>query len=206
MAIQVTAQTIVRDLVGRYPTTLKVLEDGGIDYCCGGDKSLAQAAKESGVKLDELVAALQAALQAAPSKATQPGKDWYAAPLGDLINYIVDTHHVYMKDALPKVRDLLKKVLRAHGTRHGDVLNQVQALFTGLDEEITAHLSKEEKVLFPYIVSVDAHARGERAMPVACFPTVRAPIQQMQREHENAGQVLERIRKITGNYTLPQGA
>jgi regulator of cell morphogenesis and NO signaling len=206
MAIQVTAQTIVRDLAGKYPTTLKVFEEHGIDYCCGGDKSLAQAAKESGVKLDAVVAALQAALEAAPGKAAQPEKDWYAAPLGDLVNHIVDTHHAYLKDALPKVRDLLKKVLRAHGPRHGDVLNQVQDLFKGLDEEITAHLSKEENVLFPYLVSVDAHARGEGAMPVACFPTVRAPIQQMQREHENAGGALERIRKVTGNYTLPQDA
>jgi regulator of cell morphogenesis and NO signaling len=104
------------------------------------------------------------------------------------------------------MRELLKKVLRAHGPRHGDVLNQVQALFSALDEEITAHLSKEENVLFPYLASSDAHARGDGARPVACFPTVRAPIQQMQHEHENAGQALERIRKVTGNYALPQDA
>lgn len=206
MAIQVTAQTIVRDLVGRYPATLKVFEDHGIDYCCGGNKSLADAAKESGAKLDSLLPALQAALEAALGKAAKPQKDWYAAPLSDLIEHIVDTHHAYMKNALPRVRDLLKKVLRAHGAAHGDVLNQVQALFTALDEEITAHLSKEENVLFPYLASADAHAKGEGAMPAACFPTVRAPIGQMEHEHENAGQALEKLRKVTGNYTLPQDA
>jgi regulator of cell morphogenesis and NO signaling len=206
MSIQVTAQTVVRDLAGRYPATLKVFEDHGIDYCCGGDKCLAEAAQESGAELGAVVAALQAALSAAPSKAAQPEKDWYGASLSDLINHIVDTHHAYMKKALPQVRDLLKKVLRAHGPRHGELLHQVEALFAALDEEITAHLSKEENVLFPYIASADAHARGKGAKPVACFPTVRAPIQQMQHEHENAGQALERIREITGNYTLPADA
>jgi regulator of cell morphogenesis and NO signaling len=205
MAIRVTAQTIVRDLAGRYPRTLEVFENQGIDYCCGGNKSLAQAAQESGAELDALVAALQAALEATPSQA-QPETDWYAASLGDLINHIVDSHHAYMKKALPKVRDLLKKVLRAHGARHGDVLNQVEALFSAMDEEITAHLSKEENVLFPYLISAEAHAGGEGAMPAACFPTVCAPIQQMQQEHENAGQALEQIRKVTNNYALPTDA
>ena len=111
-----------------------------------------------------------------------------------------------MKTALPRVRDLLQKVLRAHGAAHGDVLHQVQALFVALDEEITAHLSKEENVLFPYLVSADAHARGKGSMPEGCFPTVRAPIGQMEHEHENAGQALEELRRVPGNYTLPRDA
>ncbi len=179
MAIQVTGRTIVRELVGRYPATLKVFEEHGIDYCCGGNKSLADAAKESGAQLDSLLAALQAALEAAPTKAAKPQRDWYAAPLNDLIEHIVDTHHAYMKTALPRVRDLLRKVLHAHGAAHGEMLNQVQALFAALDEEITAHLSKEENVLFPYLASADAHARGKGSMPSACFRTIRAPIGQM---------------------------
>jgi regulator of cell morphogenesis and NO signaling len=206
MANQVTAQTIVRDLAGRYPTTLKVLEDYGVDYCCGGDKTLADAAQESGAELDLLVAALQAALQTLPSKAVQPTKDWYAAPLSDLINHILEVHHVYMHQALPKITDLLKKVLHAHGARHGAMLNQAQAVFAALNEELTPHLAKEETVLFPYMVAADTHARGQGPKPVACFPTVRAPIQQMEREHEDAGRALEKLRAVTGNYALPQDA
>jgi regulator of cell morphogenesis and NO signaling len=153
-----------------------------------------------------LVAALQAAIQTPPSKVVQPTKDWYAAALTDLINHILEVHHAYMHKALPKVTDLLKKVLRAHGPRHGTMLSQVQDVFAALDGELTPHLAKEETVLFPYMVAADAHARGQGPKPVACFPTVRAPIQQMEREHEEAGRALERLRELTGDYALPEDA
>ena len=126
MTIQVDGKMTVRDLVGRYPQTRPVFEKHGIDYCCGGGTCLADAATERGLKLPALVDALQQALQSSPGKAEATDKDWYAAPLGELVEHIVEVHHGYMKTALPRLRSLVPTVLKAHGTQHGDVLRQSQ--------------------------------------------------------------------------------
>jgi len=111
-----------------------------------------------------------------------------------------------MKEALPRLRELVGKVLHAHGAHHGDMLRQVQDLYDALDTELTNHLRKEEEVLFPYIVAAEAHRQGGPKGPAACFGSVGNPIRQMEREHESAGAVLVQIRKLTGGYALPDDA
>ena len=124
MTIQVDGKMTVRDLVGRYPQTRPVFEKHGIDYCCGGGKCLADVANEHGLKLPALLDALGKTLQAEPGKAEATDKDWYAAPLGELVSHIVEVHHGYMKTALPRLRSLVPTVLKAHGAHHGDVLRR----------------------------------------------------------------------------------
>jgi len=206
MAIQIDGKTTVRDLVGRYPQTRPVFETHGIDYCCGGGKCLAEATRERGLKLAELVSALEESLQAVPSQSTSTDKDWYAAPLTALVNHIVDVHHSYMKKALPRLRTLVPTVLKAHGAHHGEMLRQVQDLFDALDSELSSHLMKEEQVLFPYIVAAEAHRQGATVEPAACFGSVSNPIRQMEHEHESAGQTLARLREVTHDYALPTDA
>ena len=196
----------VRDLVGRYPQTRLVFEKHGIDYCCGGGKCLAEAAAEHSLNLPELVDAVEKALQAATDKAEAADKDWYAAPLGELVAHIVEVHHGYMKTALPRLRSLVPTVLKAHGAHHGDVLRQVQDLFSPLDAELSSHLMKEEQVLFPYIVAVEAHARKGAPKPQAGFGSARNPIGRMEDEHESAGQALAKLREVTHDYALPTDA
>ena len=115
MTFQVDGTTTIRDLVGRYPQTRPVFEKHGIDYCCGGAKCLAEAASEHGLKLPTLVDALEETLQTATGKADATEKDWYAVPLVELVNHIVEVHHGYMKAALPRLRSLMPTVLKAHG-------------------------------------------------------------------------------------------
>ena len=144
MTIQIDGKMTVRDLVGRYPQTRPVFEKLRIDYCCGGSKCLADVANEHGLKLPALVDALEKTLRAESGKAEATGKDWYAAPLGELVSHIVETHHGYMKTALPRLRSLAPTVLKAHEANHGEVLRQVQDLFKALDAELSSHLMKEE--------------------------------------------------------------
>ncbi len=206
MTVQIDGKTTVRDLVGRYPQTRPVFEKHGIDYCCGGGKCLADVANEHGLKLPALVDALGKTLQAEPGKAEATGKDWHAAPLGELVSHIIETHHGYMKTALPRLGALVPTVIKAHATHHGDVLRQVQALFDALNAELSSHLMKEEQVLFPYIVALEMHVRDGAARPRAPFGSARNPIRQMEREHESAGHALAQFREVTNNYTLPPDA
>jgi regulator of cell morphogenesis and NO signaling len=206
MPLQVDGKMTVRDLVGHYPQTRPVFEEHGIDYCCGGGKCLTEVASEHGLKLPALVDALENALQTASSEAKATEKDWYTAPLGELVNHIVQVHHGYMKTALPRLRSLVPTVLKAHGAHHGDTLHLVQDLFKALDTELSSHLMKEEQVLFPYIVALETHVREGAPKPHAPFGTARNPIRQMEHEHESAGEVLAKLREVTCDYALPGGA
>jgi len=204
--IHIDDKTTVRDLVGRYPQTRPVFEKHGIDYCCGGDKCLAEVAGDRGLKLAALVSALQESLQAVPGEEKAIDKDWYAAPLGELLAHIVEVHHGYMKTALPRLRSLVPTVLKAHGAHHGEVLRQVQHLFQSLDTELSSHLMKEEQVLFPYIVAHEMHLREGAPKPQACFGSARSPIRQMEQEHESAGGALAKLHEVTHDYALPPDA
>jgi regulator of cell morphogenesis and NO signaling len=183
-----------------------MFENHGIDYCCGGGQDLADAAKRCGVELPVLVAALGQSLQTTSPGTAPADKDWYAVPLKELVGHIIDVHHRYLHETLPRLRMLVQKVLNAHGMHHGDMLRQVQSLFGTLDLELSHHLMKEEQILFPYVVALESHARDGAEQPAACFGSVRSPIQQMEHEHENAGGLLVKLREVTGNYTLPQDA
>jgi regulator of cell morphogenesis and NO signaling len=206
MTIHIDGQTTIRNLVGRYPQTRSVFEKHGIDYCCGGGKCLAEAAGERGLKLPELVSALEESLKVVPTRAAVIDKDWYAAPLGELVEHIVGVHHGYLNTALPRLRSLVPTVLKAHGAHHGEVLRQVQDIFNALDAELSTHLMKEEQILFPYIVAAEAHRQSATAEPAACFGSVGNPIRQMEHEHESAGQALARLREVTHEYALPADA
>lgn len=206
MSTHIDGEMTVRELVGRYPQTRLVFEKHGIDYCCGGVTRLADVAKKHDLRLPELVDALEKALETAPDKPETVDKDWYAEPLGDLVTHIVEIHHGYTKTALPRLRSLISAVLKAHEAEHGDMLRQVQDLFNSLDEELSVHLIKEEQVLFPYIMALDAHVREGAPMPQVGFGSARNPIGQMEHEHESAGHALAKIREVTCDYALPADA
>lgn len=206
MTIQVNDKTTIRELVGRYPRTRPVFERHGIDYCCGGGKCLAEAAGEHNLKLPELVNALEEALNTAPDDTHAVERDWYAAPLAELVSHIVTVHHGYMRTALPRLRSLVPTVLKAHGAQHSEMLGQVQDLFNTLDSELSSHLMKEEQILFPYIVAAEAHRQGATVEPAACFGSVGDPIRQMEHEHESAGETLARLRHVTHDYAVPADA
>ncbi len=205
--IHVDGKTTVRELVGRYPHTRPVFEEHGIDYCCGGGQSLANAAKKHGLELPALVAALEKALQSPPQTSKPIDKDWYAVPLGELVKHIVSVHHAYMKKELPRLRTLAQTVLKAHGAKHGEMLGQVDSLVAALGTELSAHLTKEETIAFPRIVAaVRARAGKEASARAASSGGTGSAIGQLEEEHESAGKTLAQLRKITNDYTLPPDA
>jgi regulator of cell morphogenesis and NO signaling len=156
--------------------------------------------------LSALLLAIEKALATPAVAQAIVEKDWYYAPLHELVDHILQVHHVYMKDALPRVGELARKVLHAHKKHHGEMLQQVYDLYQALNDELSNHLMKEEMILFPYIVAVETHRHGGSEKPAACFGSVGSPIRQMEHEHESAGEALAQLRKVTGNYSLPKDA
>jgi regulator of cell morphogenesis and NO signaling len=111
-----------------------------------------------------------------------------------------------MREALPRLDNLLNTVIGAHGARHGDMLRALRTTFAGLRQEIEMHLMKEEQVLFPYIRQMEESVSRSGAVPPMHCGTVRNPVRQMEAEHENAGEALASMRSLTEDYTLPADA
>lgn len=192
----------VRELAVENPAATRVFEKFGIDYCCGGGKSLREACAAVNIAPDKLVESLQSAGQA---RSTNGNKDWKSEPLCDLIDHIVDTHHAYTREELDRLEPLLAKVCSVHGQRHPELL-RIQRLFAGLSQELTMHMMKEEQVLFPYVVRMEEAVLERRSIIPPMFGTVQNPVQMMMHEHDSAGQALHEMRELSGGYTPPTDA
>jgi len=204
MNTDLTGNTAVKDIVVQYPETREVLEKLGIDYCCGGKTPLAQAAQQAGLSIDQVLADLDRALHT--EKGGVAVKDWTAASPTELADHIEQTHHVFMKEQLPRLAGLLDKTLRAHGARHGAMLEQLRHTFVALKTDIEMHLAKEEQILFPLIRQLEAYRQGRGPVPEVHCGSVANPIGQMEFEHDQAGRFLAQMRAITSDYQPPADA
>ena len=196
----VTTQT-VREIALEDPTSIRVFEAFGIDYCCGGRKPLAEACAARNIPVDEVIAALESG-----SKEPVPGsQDWATKPLSELAAHIVNSHHAYIRREIPRLSELAEKVVRRHGDTRPE-LPEIQSRLSTLSEELIEHLAKEEVVLFPYIAKMEkANEKGE-PRPQGCFGTVANPIAMMTQEHDAAGALIAEIRQLASDFTAPAGA
>jgi len=195
-----TTQT-VREIALEQPTSIRVFEHYGIDYCCGGRKPLAEACTASNLEVDEVLSALENAAKSSVSTM----EEWSQASLEKLSGHIVATHHAYVKRELPRLAVLAEKVVRRHGDTQAE-LPLIQTKLAQLDEELSQHLLKEEAVLFPYVVKLERALKTGSAMPHGCFGTVVNPIAMMTAEHDAAHALIAEIHQLSNHYATPVGA
>jgi regulator of cell morphogenesis and NO signaling len=194
--------TTVAEMAASSLAAVRVFEKFGIDYCCGGKRPLADVCKEKGYDAKVIASELEAAFQESPQAET----DWNTAPLAELANHIVETHHDYLRRELPAIQARLDKVYRVYNERYGPTLLGLPEVYAGLRAELEMHTRKEEMILFPAIASYEAAFRAGRPLPRTPFGSVANPIHMMEAEHESAGQALAEIRRITADYSLPEYA
>ena len=179
----------------------QVFKKYGLDFCCGGNKTLKQACLEKDLDVKTLNQELQNMNQIAPANRPLAYQDW---TLDLLTDYIVQVHHSYVKKNMPDLQAYARKVMTVHGSRHPE-LNSVNELVEASVEELSEHLLKEEQILFPYIKSLVAASASKKAV-AAPFGTVRNPIQMMEQEHEQVGNNFKELRRITNNFLIPEDA
>jgi regulator of cell morphogenesis and NO signaling len=196
-----TPETTVRDIALENPAAIRVFEKFGIDYCCGGRKPLAEACAERALEPSAVLAAIAGATE----EPAAPAADWASASLESLCAAIVATHHAYVRAELPRLEQFARKVVSRHGAAHPELL-PIQQLVESLGEDLLQHLSKEEVILFPYIVNLERNLPTCGPRSLACFGTVRNPIQVMTAEHDAAGDALAQIRSLSRDFTPPEGA
>ena len=195
-----TTQT-VREIALENSACIRVFEKFGIDYCCGGRKPLAEACDATSLAVDEVIAALEQALDAPVHDA----KTWSDKPLSELITHIVSSHHAYVNREVPRLAQLAARVVSRHGDDKPE-LRLLESKVAELGEELLQHLGKEEMILFPYINAQEKAITDGTAKPNSCFGTVASPLEMMTREHDSAGTLMAEIRRLRNNYTPPVGA
>jgi len=187
----------VREIAIQYPATVPVFESLGIDYCCGGKRTLAEACQRANVPLAQAMAII-AGLE---DREVHADGKWLDRPMSELTGHIVSRHHEYVRTEAPRLRAMIDKVINRHGDAHPE-LEEIRAAFATLADELAVHMTKEERILFPFIEQMEAL----RAIPAACFGSVEMPISNMLADHDEAGVLLERIRALANAFVAPDNA
>lgn len=200
MKATTTTKTLA-DVASESLTAVRILEQYGLDYCCGGKQPFEEACAAKGLAPEAVLEEIERA-----RRTEAPARDWQNAPLGELVDHIVKTHHEYLKLELPALAQRIHKVLEVHGAREPEMWNRMAGVFGDLRAELEMHMHKEEAILFPFLEQYSRAEAEGRPMPPVPFGSVANPIAVMEREHAGAGEALRELRRLTRNYELPSYA
>lgn len=189
-------QSTVGEWVAERPARSRTFEQIGIDYCCGGKRSLDEACRRRGLDPEQVASTLRE--DAVDSEDAET--DWRQQPLSALCDHIETTHHAFLRDELPRLGDLAHKVAGAHGERHPEYVTLYKQ-FGPFRGELEMHMAKEERILFPAIRGLE-----DGAGSAFHCGDLSAPIQVMEMEHDAAGEFLRKFAELTQGYTPPEDA
>ena len=201
MQQSITENTTIGEIVAADYRTAKVFETNGIDFCCGGKVALATICTQEGLDLAKIMKELEA-VQSEPVERTQNYASWSLSFLAD---YIVNTHHAYLRENDGQTVAYARKISEVHGVRHPEVI-KIAVLFEKIAADMTAHLREEEEICFPAVKRAES-ARTSGALPTdKDQETIRTSLAKLQREHEEIGDAVHLIRHLSGDYVLPSDA
>jgi regulator of cell morphogenesis and NO signaling len=166
----------------------RVFHRHGLDFCCGGQRTLADACERLGedpaVLLHELVEEVE--------RRPDDRLAWEGVPLPQLIDHVLERYHAPHRTELPRLVAMARKVEDAHGLRP-DCPQGLSVFLEGMATSLEEHMQKEEQVLFPMLLA----GRGRHA---------GLPIQCMEEEHQDHGKNLERLHAMTTDFVAPRDA
>lgn len=187
--MNITTETTVAEIACELPLATRVFARHKIDFCCGGKRPVAVICGEKGIDVNKLIAEIESELAQTDDSPAR----WSAAPTAELIHHILDTYHVPLKEELPRLEFMARKVHRVHGAKNPPMFDAMLALFMEIKQEIDAHLIEEEEVLFPQMLA------GKPDSTSSSMAKVEA-------DHEALGDKLKALRSATGDFALPADA
>ncbi len=194
------AEQTLATIVTNNHFTVPVLEKYHLDFCCKGKRTLAEACTEKGLSVETISEELERS-----TTALQSNKMPFTAMNAEqLISYILIHHHFYVKQSMPTILGHLQKVAFKHGDRFPYMI-EVLNIFKEINEEMTAHMYKEEMILFPRIKEVETLGNQKQNKNLS-DGYISTPVHVMEQEHEHAGDLLYKIRELTNTYTPPEEA
>ncbi len=191
----------VAELVKEDFRKANVFKKHGIDFCCGGKRTLAEVCEEN-IDLEQLQDELQNIETAVGETQHFNFSEWRMDFLSD---YIVKVHHRYVRENIPPLIEYTQKVAKVHADTNHELV-QIALLFNDLAEELNQHMLKEEQILFPYLKQLADAKRASQFTQPAPFGSVENPIMLMEREHDTAGKILKEIRRLSNDFSIPEHA
>ncbi len=185
----ITAASKVGEVAAQYPLATRVFARHGIDFCCHGGNPLAEACATSGATVDQVIGELEREI----AGRTEAELRWDEQPVEALIEHILTAYHEPLREELPRLEEMMRKVHRVHGARDQGRFDALLEKVLAVRADIEGHLPKEEEVLFPQILA------GRGAM-------MAMPITVMEEEHAVLGGLLQDVRSLTNDFTLPGDA
>lgn len=192
----------VGDLVAADYRLATVFKKYGIDFCCGGGKTLKAASEAKGIDLEVIEKELASAITQRDTSGLSDAARW---SLDFLADYIVNVHHRYIRETIPVLREFTRRVAMVHGMGNPEVV-EIARLFEELSVELEDHIAEEEQVLFPYIKELVAAEKNGSPVASPDFGSADNPIGAMEHDHDRAGELMHQIRDLSGNYTPPEHA
>jgi regulator of cell morphogenesis and NO signaling len=190
------ATRTVGDVVAADFRAVAVFEQFGIDFCCACRRTLDDACRAAAADPEVVVHALEAL-----PPVIETDDDAARWPIPQLIDFILSTHHAYVRSAMPRITRYLVKLVEVHGSRHPE-LSRVAMYFEQVVADLEQHMVKEEQILFPYLrdLAASGDSCGRTQSP---FGTIANPIRMLEREHQEVGDALRLIRELTRGYATP---
>ena len=185
----ITSESRVGEVAAQHPLATRVFARHGIDFCCSGGKPLAEACSASGATVTDVIGELEREI----AGHTDGGIRWDEQPVAALIEHILTAFHEPLREELPRIEEMMRKVHRVHGARDQARFDALLEKVLAIRADIEGHLPKEEQMLFPQILA------GRGAM-------MAMPITVMEEEHEVLGGLLRDVRSLTNDFTLPDDA
>ena len=186
----------IGEIVVKFPNAADIFKEYKVDFCCGGDRLLITAIKEKGINEAEILESINVAYEKSKNNINLKDKNWMEMPFDELVDYIVNVHHGYLYENLPKISELTTKILRVHGEIHPE-LSKVHKLFHTIKMELEAHLIEEETIQYP---AIKAYLRSNSEVDLNRAINI---IEQLQDEHTGAGDILKELRRVTNDYDIP---
>jgi regulator of cell morphogenesis and NO signaling len=193
----ITTDTTVGEIVRAFPARSRVFENLGIDYCCGGKKTLSEVCQKRGLDPATVVAML-AALDGAPEVGLA---DPDSLTLSELCDHIEQTHHGYLREELPRLDFMTHKVAAVHGDSEPRLL-ELRRVFETFNAKVVSHTEEENESVFPEIRALEA-AGGEKSDR---FSDLTGKFEKLEAEHEKTGAALAEFKALTDDYTPPEWA
>lgn len=188
----------IGDIVTIFPGASDLFLEYRIDFCCGGNRPLIEAIKEQNLNENKILALLNERYKEFQEK-NEEFTDWAKEKPSKLVDYIVGKHHAYLKEELPKISELVFKILRVHGKGHEELF-KVHKLFNTLRTELEGHLVKEEELVFPIIKEYELEKSKHSKERIINL------LDELDKEHTGAGDIIKELREVTEHYTAPKDA
>ncbi len=185
----------IGEIVTLLPKAGIIFKKYQIDFCCGGHRLLSNAIEEQNLNEKEILDQLNQAyfeFTQRPEEMTPS-----SATITELIDLYIMPHHSFTKQILPEISALAGTILKVHGIHHKELFT-IHKLVKNLETELEQHLIKEEVFLFPAIKEYEKNPSDEQSNKV------REQIEEIEAEHDAAGDLLKELRQRTNQYQVPQ--